>query len=356
MSAAAAPAGNTERVTIRDVAERAAVNVSTVSRALDPAKASLISHETRERVLEAARELNYRPHLGARSLRRGQTMTVGVVLPDLANPIFAPLARGITHALEPAGWMPLVADTQEDRDRHARILELFVERRVDAIITAALRTGEESMLRGIHDSGVPVITVIRTAHAAGLPSIAHDNRAGAAAAARHLLDLGHRRFAKLDGPDDIESFATRSAAFADTVNQVGATVVTEHMAASSVTLEEARRLAFLLLDMAGQRRPTALFAPNDRSALGVLEAVRALGLRCPEDVSVVSYNDSELAAHTDPPLTSVRLPSYEIGMQAGRLAPLVAGDPAGQHMHRSLPPVLTVRSSTAPPPLTPPAS
>lgn len=333
-------------VTIRDVAREAQVHISTVSRALDPRKRSMIGEATRERVLAVVDELGYRPHLVASGLRRGQTRTVGVVVPDLGNPIFAPFARGATHALGGAGYMPLVADTEDDPPVLARILRHLAERRVDAIIMTAARLQDEALLLAIADGGVPVITAIRTLPASGLPTVFHDDRAGGRLAAEHLLDLGHVRLGQVRGPGDVEPFLARGEAFASTVRTAGATLVTDRPPASRPTVEEGQRVAAGLLSAA--RPPTAVFVQNDTMAIGALMAARELGLRCPEDVSIVGYNDGPFAAHTDPPLSTIRLAPYEIGRHAGRLA-LQAIEHQDGIAEAHVAPELIVRRSSAPP-------
>lgn len=333
-------------VTIRDVAREAQVHISTVSRALDPRRRSMIGEATRERVLAVVDELGYQPHLVASGLRRGQTRTIGVVVPDLGNPIFAPFARGATHALGGGGYMPLVADTEDDHAVLARILRHLSERRVDAIIMTAARLQDEALLLAIAEGGTPVVTAIRTLPASGLPTVLHDDRAGGRLAAEHLLALGHTCLGQVRGPSDVEPFLARGEAFAEAVRNAGATLVADQEPASLPTVEEGQRIAAGLLS--GDRLPTALFVQNDTMAIGALLAVRELGLRCPEDVSIVGYNDGPFAAHTDPPLSTIRLAPYEIGRLAGRLA-LQAIEPHGDPIEAQVLPELIVRRSSAPP-------
>jgi LacI family transcriptional regulator len=340
--------GDASRVTIRDVAKAAGVHISTVSRALDPEKRDLIGEVTRERILAVVAELGYRPHLVASGLRRGQTRTIGVVVPDLGNPIYAPFTRGATHALGGAGYMPLVADTQDDHSGFARILRHLAERRVEAIITTAARLQDEALLLDLAGSGVPVVTAIRTIPSSGLPSVHHDNQGGGRLAAEHLLELGHTRLAQLRGPLDVDAFRARSAGFEETVRAAGATLVEEQPAAPIPTVQEGFRLATAILRTA-RGRPTAVFVQNDNLAIGALQAIRDLGLRCPLDVSIVGYNDGPFAAHTNPPLTTVRLDAYELGRQAGQLALRAIEREGGPPAPPEVPPVLVVRSSTAAP-------
>jgi LacI family transcriptional regulator len=337
-------------VTIRDVARAAQVHVSTVSRALDPDKRDLIGEATRARVLEVATELGYRPHLVASGLRRGQTRTVGVVVPDLGNPIYAPFTRGTTHALGGGGYLPFVADTEDDHAAFERVLRHLAERRVEAIISTAARLQDAELLLATVAMGVPVLTAIRTLPASGLPSVDHDDVGGARLAADHLVGLGHTRLGQVRGPQDVEAFRARSVGFREAVQRGGASLAADRAPASRPTVEDGHRITTGFLTRS-RTRPTALFVQNDTMAIGALQAVRDLGLRCPGDVSIVGYNDGPFAPHTAPPLTTVRLDAYEIGQRAGRLAlELIQHRGQAGTERVSVAPDLIVRGSTAPPP------
>lgn len=337
------------RVTIRDVAEFVDVHVSTVSRALDPDHAELVSHETRERVRRAAKELGYSPDTTARGLRRGRTNTVGVVVPNLSNAIYAPLTRGIAHALDRRDYVPFVADTEDNPERVARILQRLYDRRVDAIATTAVRADNMHAFLDIASRGIPVVTAVRTVASTHLAAVTHDDRAGAGHAAQHLLDLGHTRLGRIRGPADVALFERRSRGFAEVVAERGAQLVRDvPPAMPRSTVAEGFRIATALLSR--RSPPTALFAQNDESAIGALQAVRELGLRCPEDVSIVGYNDVPAAEHLYPPLTTIRIDAYAIGRDVGQLALALVDDPATpSDIYRSEP-ALVVRGSTGPVP------
>lgn len=321
---------------------------STVSRALDPARAKLVNPETREKVAAVAAQLGYQPHLIASQLRRGQTRTVGVVIPDMANPLFAPFVRGVMNALDRNGYMPLIAVSEDDHQRFRQVLRHMASRRVDAIITAAARTGDARVLQEVAARGLPIILAIRTLPKTNFPAVCHDDAAGAALAARHLIELGHRRLAQLKGPPDVGPFAARDRGFTDEAAASGVLVQDSGMFAERPTAEEGRRLTDALLALSGPR-PTAIFAQNDMVALGALDALRATGLRCPEDVSIVGYNDMFFAAHGPVALTTVRFPAYEIGRLAGSMAHEHVEDPSVAWTAVSASPALVVRDSTAPP-------
>lgn len=306
--------------TIRDVARLADVHVSTVSRALDPAKQRLIAEVTRQRILAAVDELGYRPHRGASGLRRGQTRTIGVVVPDLGNPLYAPFLRGVARVLDATGFMPLVADTEDDADRLVRILRHLEERRVEAVITTAARQADVALLTQLRAAGTEVVLAVRTLPDSGLPTVPYDDVLGGRLAVEHLLELGHRRIAQVQGPLDVEPFRARSEGCDRALASAGLGVVARVEPATSPTVAAGERHALELFEACGDTPPTGLFVQNDLLALGTLSALRFRGLRCPDDVSVVSYNDAFFAAYTQPALTTVRVPAYEIGVAAGRLA------------------------------------
>lgn len=338
-----------EAVTLQQVAAAAGLHVSTVSRALDPSKAALVSEETRVRVAKAADDLGYRPHLIASQLRRGQTHTVGVVVPELDNPVYAPLVRGVTHSLELQGYMPLVADTQDDHDRLRRIMAHLWNRRVDAIITSAQRVQDREAIDDVAAQGTPIVLVLRTLPGSGLPTIAHDDRGGGRLAAEHLIGLGHRRLLQLKGPQDVTPFVDRAQGFAEAARKHDVELVTFDECAHRPSVDEGFQLMMAALAR-HQSLPTGVFVHNDVMALGALDALRNADFSCPNDVSVVAYNDNFYAAYARPSLTSLRMPSYDMGQLAGAMAIDHIERPDDAEASVATYPVLLKRESTGPPP------
>ena len=196
-------------MTLEDVARVAGVHYSTVSRALDPAKAWRVGATTRRHVETVATEMGYRRHMGASGLKRGRTHTVGVIVADLGNPFISPVLRGLANRLDEASLMPLITETQDDPARLSRVLNHVLERRVDAVVVGAARLGNAPILMEIARRRVPLLLFDRNVPQTGLPSCTHDHRQGGRLAAAHLLELGHRRVAQLRGPADVSSFADR---------------------------------------------------------------------------------------------------------------------------------------------------
>ena len=211
-------------VTLKDIAECVGVNASTVSRALGPAKAHLVNAATIARVREAAKDLGYRGDHVAGSLRRRATATVGVIVGDLANPFIAPVIHGIAKALAAEQMLPLVFETQDDADQLTWGVNHLLSRRVDAIIVAGARFGDRHILEAA-TRFTPVVVAVRGLPGSPLPHVLHDDRAGGAMAARHLIDLGHTRLAELRGPMDIGNFVARHEGFRDACSDANVELV-----------------------------------------------------------------------------------------------------------------------------------
>jgi LacI family transcriptional regulator len=334
------------KVTLRDVAERAGVHVSTASRALDEGSASRIGAATAERVRGAAEELGYSRDLLASGLKRGETRTIGVVVADLDNPNNAGLIRGIARVLEDADFIPVVAETAESRERFERLLNHFVQRRIDVLITSAVHLDGATILRDLLGPDLPVVLAIRSLPGTDYNAVIHDDATGGALAAQHLVSLGHKRIAQLAGPTDIDTFVRRSAGFSRAVTAAGRDEILLPGDSAAPSFDEGRRRMSELLDL--PTRPTAVFAPTDVMAVGALDAIAGRGLRCPEDMSVVGYNDIPMSRYISPPLTTVELPSEGLGAEAARMALDSVADPEARGKLVELPASLVVRRSTGP--------
>jgi len=333
------------RVTLRDVARAAGVHFSTASRVLDEAWATWVSLQTVARVRRAAEQLGYQPHIGAKGLRRGQTFTIGVVVADLGNPYIAPVVRGIENSLEPAGFMTLIAETQDDPVRFERVLLHLAGRRVDAIITTSARFGNFGLLRRFAEQTAPVVLAVRGLPGSGLPTVRADDVRGGELAAGYLMELGHRRLAQLVGPQDMQPFTDRAEGFTRAVHALGGELVAIAESASVPTYEEGHRLMVHLL-AAGQPRPSAVFVHNDPMAIGALDVAAASGLCCPADVSIIGFNDNPFVDHVSPPLSTIRIPGYEIGRRASDMALAMLTEGPGRQEDITLPPQLVPRAST----------
>jgi LacI family transcriptional regulator len=330
------------RATLRDVARIAGVHPGTVSRALNPATEALVRDETVRRVRQVAEELGYRPNPLARGLKTNRSYTIGVIVPDIQNPLFPPIIRGLDDRLGQAGYTPLIANTDNDPDRERVDFEAMRTRAVDGFITATARLDHE-LLDEIAAVGVPLVLVNRRVEDGSLPSATADDRAGVRLAVEHLVELGHTRIAHLGGPQNVSTGHQRSEGFREAMEAAGldASLV---RAGRAFTEPEGARLCEDLL--AAGEPVTAIVAGNDLMALGCYDVFAARGIRCPDDISVVGFNDMPFVDRFAPPLTTVRIPHYEIGVAAAQLLlDLLAGEDGATEV--VLPPELIIRGSTA---------
>jgi LacI family transcriptional regulator len=336
----------TKRPTMSDVARVAGVHKATASRALNPLTNGQVNPATARRVAAAARQLGYTPNATARSLRTSRTYTVGVLIPDLTNPLFPPVVRGIENVLFPRGYTALVANTDNDPDREAAHFEALLGRQADGFILATGRR-HHPLLASAHERGVSAVLVNRGTDDAPYPLVTGDDPAGMTAVVDHLVALGHRRLVHLAGPATLSTGLRRAQAFRHAVaahGVLGCRVVE----CAAYTADAGERATAALLAEAGER-PTAVVGGNDLIALGALRAIRAAGLSCPEDVSLTGFNDMPFLDELRPALTSVRVPTHELGLEAARLLlEQIEGAPAVAKTI-SLPLRLVVRDSTAPP-------
>lgn len=335
-----------KRVTIAEVAELAGVHKGTVSRALSGATEGQVNQATVLRVQEAAQQLGYVPNIVARGLRTSLSMTIGVIIPDLTNPIFPPMVRGIENYLAPRGYTALVANSDGREQLERASFDSLLARRVDGFILGTGHT-DDPLLADAVERDVRVVLINRgTAGDVGYPLVTGDDAAGIAAAVDHLAALGHRRVLHLAGPSDFTTSIVRAAAFAAAADRRRLRHSTSWLPALSI---DAGRDA--MDEVLADRRSawTAVVAANDLVALGVMRSLREHGLSCPADMSVIGFNDMPFAADFSPPLTTVNVPHLQMGAECARL--LLEGIAAGeQHSGTTTLPVsLIVRESTAPP-------
>ena len=334
--------------TLRDVARLAGVHPGTASRALNAETRSLVKEATLRRVLEAAEELSYRPNPIARSLRTSRSFTAGVVIPDITNPLFPPIVRGIEDTLNGAGYTALVANTDNDplRERHA--VEALRARQVDGFIAASARR-EDPALEELIEVGIPVALVNRRFLDGRLPAAAVDDRLGMRLAIEHLAALGHREIAHAGAPQTLSTGSERYAGFVDGMGAVGLEADPDLVLFGDALREhEGARLCAELL---ARGKPfTAVVAANDLMALGCYDVIAERGLACPADLSVVGFNDMPFAARFAPPLTTVHVPQYRMGVTAAELLLERLARPDAPVREVLLSPELVVRGSTGPPP------
>ncbi len=331
--------------TIADVAHRAGVSTATVSRVLSGAAPA--REATRTRVLEAAEALGYRPSGLGRALKRRATLTIGLLVTDIGNPFFPQIVRAVEDEAHARGYGVVLGNASDDPDRELAYIDLLLDRRVDGLIVASSRATRRHADR-LAAARMPVVLLNSEAPAAGLHGLATDHRAGARLAVEHLLALGHRRIVHIGAADALAAAAAprreglRGGMAAAGLDPDSLIVVT-----SDGTVEGGARAAAAMLR--GDTRPTAVACYNDLVAIGVLRTLRQAGVAIPGEMSVVGFDDIELAAWTDPPLTTVRQPTGELGRRAvERIASALSGTAPAPSLE-ILAPSLVVRGTTAPP-------
>jgi len=340
--------GMTERpATLRDVATAAGVHPATASRALNPSTRLLVSEDTAQRVLDAASRLGYRPNPVARSLRTRRSNTVGVLIPDLNNPLFPPMLRGVEDMLAERGYVALIGNTDADERRERMVFDQMRARHVDGFVlaTATLR---HPILNEAAEADLPVVLMNRTASGYPFSSVSVDNEQGVQAAVAHLAALGHTRIGHITGPQDTSTGVSRLRGFCDGMRSCGLDPRDEQIIeARAYSTEEGMRCCAELLSRRGDL--TAIVAANDMVAVGCYSALEELQLSCPDDVSVIGFNDMPFIDRLRPPLSTVRFPHYQLGMEAAKLLLERIDGNGGPVKILYLAPELVVRGSTAPP-------
>ncbi len=330
------------RTSIKDVASRAGVSIGTVSNVLN--RPETVGDATRRRVLDAIAALGYVRNESARQLRAGRSRTIGLVVLDIANPFFTDVARGVEALADETGSVVTVCNSAEDAARELRHLDLLLQQRVQGVLITpvdALPWLDQFLARDI-----PVVLVDRGAGRHSLCSVAVNDLLGGRLAAAHLLEHGHRRIAFVGGPFSIPQVSERHRGAAEAVREAGGAqlLVVE---TASLRVAEGRRAGERIALLPPDRRPTAVLCANDLLALGVLREMTRQGVRVPDDLAIVGYDDIDFAAAAAVPLSSVRQPREELGRTAAQLLMEEVTDPT-RHRHRQVvfEPELVVRESS----------
>jgi LacI family transcriptional regulator len=327
------------------VAAAAGVHAGTASRALNPETRALVNADTARRVLRAAEALGYRPNPIARSLKTAKSRTVGLVIPDLTNPLFPPIVRGIEEILDAAGYSALIVNTDNDPDREQSQIASLRSRQVEGLIVATARL-DHPLLQELRDQGVRMVLVNRRAEHLDVPSISADDATGIELAVRHLADLGHRRIVHLAGPQTTSTGVIRARAFQSAVRDHGL----DDDAALVVACDywtEAEGAAALRTVLDSGVEFSAVLAGNDLIALGCYDVFAQHDIACPADVSVVGFNDIPFLDKLRPPLTTVAVPHHQVGAEAARMLLESIKEPDRPHRSVLLPASLVIRGSTA---------
>ena len=332
--------------TLQLVADAAGVHRSTASRALNPDTAHLLSTAVAKRIQAASAALGYRRDLLAASLRTRRSGLVGIMVPDLANPVFGPVLAGIEAVLGVSGYTSLIVNSDDD-DYLARATENLIARRIEGMVLATARKNDRSLAVCL-EAGMPTVMINRAEDEPSVSAVISDDVEGMELAVGHLLSLGHRAIGHIAGPANLSTGVRRRAGFEATMAQAGLTgpIVTAVSFTRAAGLTAAHEL------MAHQRL-TAIAAANDMLALGAYQALADLGLSCPGDMSITGHNDMPMVDMVQPPLTTVRIHPEQIGRDAAELLLAHIRDPAAIVTVRMRPPEFVLRASTSPPTVRP---
>ncbi|NJN54951.1 MAG: LacI family transcriptional regulator [Anaerolineae bacterium] len=298
---------------MRDVAERAGVSTTTVSHVINNTR--FVHEDSRQRVQEAMEELGYQPNALARGLRRSQTCTIAVIVPDSADPFFTEVIRGIEDVSFEQEYTMILCNSDGDLEKERRYTDLLTEKRVDGILFFASSSQSQAHVRVLQKRGFPLVIVDRQVPDIEADTVIIDNQAGGQMAAQHLLALGHRRIACISGPSNLllseerlNGYRLALAEYNSPVEESWIKIVPEYN--YQVGFDAAQELLSLA------QPPTAIFAFNDILAVGVINAATKMGIQVPAQLSVIGFDDLRLAPYVNPALTTIAQPKYEMGVVA----------------------------------------
>jgi LacI family transcriptional regulator len=329
--------------TLLDVARRAGVSPMTVSRVVNGS--GPVSARLRSRVERALAETGYLPNTVARNLRTSRTDAIALVLPDMTNPFFTTLAHGVEASARSADISLLLANSDEREEEERRLVSLLLQRQVDGLLIVPAETGEATVRR-CRDHGVPLVVVDRRPQVPGVDVVRADSERGAEELGRLLVSLGHRRIAVLSGPASVPTAVDRVAGFCRALADEG-DLPAPQVLYGAFSIESGRAMALAVAQRSP--RPTAIFAANNFIAIGVLHALEELGLRVPDDVALVGFDDLPQAMVTFPFLTVAAQPAFEMGRRAVAMLLDRIANPAGPTHDVVLPTELVIRRSSGGP-------
>jgi len=341
-------ARNKEKYTMQDVARLAEVSVATVSAVINGT--SKVSLKRSQRVRQAMEAIDYHPDQVARSLKVGKTFVIGMVVPDVTNAFFPQVIRGVEDAARAEGYSVILCNSNEDPEVEERHLNTLFSRRVDGVLLACANnaTAYDRLLR----RRFPLVFFDRIPDVPHRGAVGTDNVDAAYQAARHLIEQGHRDVAFIAGPPGVSPHARRLEGFRKAMQEAHLPVRDEYLRFGDLKIEAGYQLGLELLRLA--EAPTAIISSNNKMQLGLLRAIRELGVACPKQVSIVCFDDHIWSEFFNPPLTTVAQPSYEIGKLALEMLLRRMEETAQQDVHANgelilLKACLKIRESTAPP-------
>ncbi len=295
---------------ILDVALKANVSIATVSRVVNNSSHK-VNPKTRRKVLEAIRELDYRPNALATGLHTKKTMTIGIIIPDISNPYYAEIVRGIQDMADQHGYAMLLLNTDRNQERIVKHIRFLREKSADGIIFSGGVIDGERVLSSLKELRERVVVIGR--HPVDFPAVLIDNVGGGMKATRHLIELNHRRIGFIGGPDQSISARDRFSGYRNAMTQSRYPIEKNLIRKGDFT----PRSGYLSAkDLFLKERLTAIFAANDQMAFGAIRAAREMGINVPGGMAVVGFDNISFSSYFDPPLTTVEIPKYSIGAAA----------------------------------------
>lgn len=328
-------------VTIKDIAQAVGVSPSTVSRALGDSP--LVNNETRQRILKAARKLGYERNELARGLVKGTSWAVGLVVPDITNPFFSDVARGVSEIADRVGYGVILCNTDGRIDRELSYIRLLRRKRVDGLLICSA-TLDAPFIQDLTAAGTPFVLVSRLSADSDVPYVVTDDQAGGRLAVEHLVDLGHRRIGFIGGPEDVQASRDRMDAYFGVLAEHAIHVPDTWCCHADFTQTAGRQAGQRMLSLV--ERPTAIFAANDDMAAGVLRAAAQLGFPVPDRLSVAGCDDISLASQLCPTLTTIRQPLAEMAERAATVLISEAQKPSLPQGSEVVPATIRFREST----------
>jgi LacI family transcriptional regulator len=317
---------STQSATLKEIARQLNVSISTVSRALN--NSTEISSATRQRVLSLAQQLDYMPNPLALSLLNSRSHTVGVLVPEIANPFFSLVISGVEEVAYTHGYNVMIYQSHESAERERLNIRHIHNRRADGlIVSVSLETTEGDHFEQLQKRGFPMVFFDRVLDDLNADKVLVDDFEGAYRATQHLIAQGCQHIAHLAGPDSLAIGRKRRYGYLAALADNGFTAPPEYIVTGNLTTEGGLRQAARLLDL--PQRPDGIFAANDRMALGLHKAIRERGLNMPNDIALIGFTDLTVATLLDPPLSSMAQPAFEMGATAARLLIAQLERPAG---------------------------
>jgi LacI family transcriptional regulator len=331
---------------IRDVAKAAGVSLGTVSNAIN--RPEILAPRTLRKVQKVIEDMGFVPNASARNLRAGRNRVIGLVVPDISNPFFTELARGVNNAAFAAKYVVILCNTDESSEKESQYLDVLSAQNVEGILITPARETTRA-LASVTEKGIRLALVDRPALGLQACSVAVNDSYGGSLALTHLYDLGHRNIVLLTGSEDIPQVADRNAGIRETLKEIPASGRPNIIELRLDSMSASNAYSAIMKKLGSGIDFSGVICGNDLIALGAIRAFREKNISVPEDVSVIGYDDIDFAGSANVPLTSISQPAYELGCAAAELIISECENPE-RHVHQRVEfqPRLIVRSSTAP--------